>query len=77
MSVSEKNLSESLDRLGRTALGIMEQRNEARLQLSILLEFLDKPAMAINHCKCENNGDYCDFHEMLLNAKIALREANL
>lgn len=40
-------------------------------QLTIACEWLE--TQAHKYCKCENNGDYCEFHNMLADAKEALK----
>lgn len=67
---TSKELSESIDKFGETALAIKRERDEAFLWLGDLVEFLEKHSTT--YCQCVNNGDYCDFHEMLYNAKQAL-----
>ena len=44
---------------------------ELMLQMTIVTDWLE--AHAHEYCKCENNGDYCEFHSMLADAKGALK----
>jgi hypothetical protein len=54
---------------GRVLDGLKRRLEETQLHLVILTDYLEKHGL----CRCENNGDYCEFHEMLFNAKQALK----
>ena len=47
------------------------QRCELLLQVEILTDYLQP--MGEKLCRCENNGDYCDFHAMLADAKTSMK----
>lgn len=44
---------------------------ELALQLGIMVEWAE--GFSVKYCRCVNNGDYCEFHEMLAQAKEALK----
>jgi hypothetical protein len=73
MSDVENRVMGKLDALFATATEIKAQRDEAQLQLGILIDFL--APKGTEYCRCENNGDYCDFCEMLAQAKEAMKGA--
>jgi len=50
---------------------LAEHNAELVLQLGILVAWAE--GFAVKYCRCENNGDYCEFHSMLADAKKALQ----
>lgn len=50
---------------------LAEYNLELIAQLTILCDWVEK--LNVKYCRCENNGDLCDFHEMLAQAREALK----
>ena len=69
LEVDFSGLESAVEKALQTIDELRADRKELRLQLGILAEYLEKHGI----CRCENNGDYCEFHEMLHNAKLALK----
>jgi hypothetical protein len=50
-----------------------QRAEELRLQLQTLYDFIESKSIRADWCHCPNNGDFCEFHEMLDAAKQALK----
>ena len=73
---SRSEITETCSFCGNTTPAGENTRNqEIALQLSILLDWIDahQTTLFLECCKCENNGDLCEFHAMLYDAKKAIK----
>jgi vacuolar-type H+-ATPase subunit E/Vma4 len=64
-------VAETMSRAEAEILKLRAQRSELLLQVEILTSYLQP--MGEKLCRCENNGDYCDFHAMLADAKTSMK----
>jgi len=67
-------VSEAIETMAKAEKEIYRLRarnSELLLQVEILTDYLEP--MSEKLCRCENNGDYCDFHAMLEDAKTSMK----